>query len=329
MNASPTVLITGASGFVGSALVSRFVGKGIPVRAATRHATNLPAGAEAVHGGELNSSFDWLPILQGCDSIVHAAARVHIMRDSALDPLGEFRRVNVEGTLRLAQQAAQVGVRRFVFLSSIKVNGEGTAPGQPFKADDRPAPVDPYAISKYEAEQGLLALAAQTAMEVVIIRPVLVYGPGVKANLLSLMQWLHKGIPLPLGRTCNYRSLLAVDNLVDLVHASLNHPAAAQQVFLASDGEDLSTTQLLRRLGHELGRPARLIHVPPRVLEAGAAMLGKREMAQRLLGSLQVDLSKTCHLLNWRPPVSVDEGLRRAAQDFLRARTAARHLQLS
>lgn len=324
LSASPIVLVTGASGFVGSALVASFVGAGMSVRAAARQANTFPPGVEPVSGADLNSTFDWRAALRGCDAIVHAAARVHLMRDSALDPLGEFRRVNVSGTLRLAQQAAEVGVRRLVFLSSIKVNGESTAPGRPFTADDKPAPTDPYGISKYEAEQGLLALARQTAMEVVIIRPVLVYGPGVKANFLSLMKWLHRGIPLPLGRTRNYRSLVAMDNLIDLVHTCLQHPAAARQIFLASDGEDLSTTNLLCRLSYALGKPARLFSVPTTVLKAGAVLLGQREMAQRLLASLQVDVSKARHLLNWVPPITVDEGLRRAARGFLQARTAAR-----
>ncbi len=238
------------------------------------------------------------------------------MDDQAKDPLAEFRAVNVAGTLNLARQAVSAGVKRFVFISSIKVNGEGTASGKPYTADDTPMPVDPYGISKLEAEQGLQALSQETGMEVVIIRPVLVYGPGVKANFRSMMSWLRKGIPLPLGATGNKRSLVAVDNLVDLIATCIDHPAAANQTFLVSDGEDLSTTQLLQRMGKALGRPARLLPVPASLLQAGAAMLGKRAIAQRLCGSLQVDIGKTRELLGWAPPVSVDDALRKTARAF-------------
>ncbi len=207
--------------------------------------------------------------------------------------------------------------QRFVFISTIKVNGEGTPLGQPYTADDVPAPVDPYGVSKHEAELGLMRLAEETGMEVVIIRPVLVYGPGVKANFLSMMRWLHKGIPLPLGAIHNQRSLVALDNLVDLIVTCLHHPAAANQTFLVSDGEDLSTTALLRRTAAALGRPARLIPVPVRVLRTAAHLLGKADFAQRLYGSLQVDISKTRELLGWSPPVSVDDALHKTARHFL------------
>jgi len=239
------------------------------------------------------------------------------MHETANDPLAEFRKVNVDGTLNLARQAAAAGVRRFIFISSIKVNGEGSALGAPYLADAKPAPADPYGISKMEAEQGLRALAAETGMEVVIIRPVLVYGPGVKANFRSMMSWLNKGVPLPLGAIHNQRSLVALDNLVDLIVTCIDHPAAANQTFLVSDGEDLSTTELLRRMGAALGKPARLLPVPAFMLQAGAALLGKRDMAQRLCGSLQVDISKTRELLNWTPPVSVDQALAKTAAHFL------------
>lgn len=238
------------------------------------------------------------------------------MNDTADDPLVEFRKANVDGTLSLARQAAAAGVQRFIFISSIKVNGEGTELGYPYRADDTPAPQDPYGVSKMEAEQGLRALAAETGMEVVIIRPVLVYGPGVKANFRSMMSWLRKGIPLPLGATGNKRSLVAVDNLVDLIATCIDHPAAANQTFLVSDGEDLSTTQLLQRMGSALGRPARLLPVPASLLQAGAAMLGRRAIAQRLCGSLQVDICKTRERLAWAPPVSVDDALRKTARAF-------------
>jgi UDP-glucose 4-epimerase len=225
--------------------------------------------------------------------------------------------VNLEGTIALARQAVKFGVKRFIFISSIKVNGEETIIGKPFTADDEPAPRDPYGVSKAEAEQALLGLAATTGMEVVIIRPVLVYGPGVKANFRMLMKWLSKGIPLPLGLVRNKRSLVALDNLVDLIITCIDHPAAANQVFLVSDGEDLSTTELLQRVGKALGKSARLIPVPACLINIAAMLIGKREVSKRLLGSLQVDISKTCKLLDWAPPVSVDEALKRTTQSFL------------
>lgn len=268
--------------------------------------------------GDLEPSSDWSVALEEISTVVHCAARVHVMTDTAADPLTEFRRVNVQGTLNLARQAAAFGVQRFVFISSIKVNGEATKLDQPFTADDEPAPLDPYGISKMEAEQGLRKIAAETDMEVVIIRPPLVYGPGVKANFQAMMRWLARGIPLPLGAIHNRRSLVALDNLVDLIVTCVDHPAAANQTFLVSDGEDLSTTQLLQRMGEALGKPARLIPVPSVLLKLGAALVGKPAVAQRLCGSLQVDISKTRQLLGWTPPLSVDEGLKRAAEGYLR-----------
>jgi nucleoside-diphosphate-sugar epimerase len=239
------------------------------------------------------------------------------MKDTSTDPLTEFCKVNVAGTANLARQAAKAGVKRFVFLSSIKVNGEFTEAGQPFTADDVPALEDPYGLSKHEAEQLLRQIAAETGMEVVIIRPPLVYGPGVKANFESMMRWLARGVPLPLAAvTNNRRSLVALDNLVDLIVTCLNHSAAANQTFLVSDGEDLSTAQLLKRMGAALGHPARLFYVPPALLKLGATVLNKPGIYQRLCGSLQLDIAKTRQLLGWSPPVSVDEGLRRAAEGF-------------
>jgi UDP-glucose 4-epimerase len=249
--------------------------------------------------------------------VVHLAARVHVMHDSAADPLAEFRRVNVKGSLQLARQAAEAGVRRFVYVSSIKVNGEGTEAGRPFRADDAPQPHDPYGISKHEAEVGLHQLAAATGMELVVVRPPLVYGPGVRANFRSMMGWLKRGIPLPFGAIENRRSLVALDNLCDLLVTCTRHPAAAGQTFLAGDGDDVSTTQLLQRLGRALGHPARLVPLPPVVLRRLFGALGKAEIAQRLFSSLQVDISTTRDRLGWQPPIGLDEGLRRAAVAFL------------
>ena len=288
------------------------------VRAAVRRERSFFSDSvEQVVLGFLDADTAWREALAGMDAVVHAAARVHIMADASADPLAEFRRVNVAGTLNLARQAASMGVKRFVFLSSIKVNGESTQIGKPFCADDLPAPQDTYGISKLEAELGLMEISANTGMEVAIIRPPLVYGPGMRANFLSMMQWLHRGIPLPLGAIHNKRSLVALDNLVDLIITCLGHSAAVNQVFLAGDGEDISTTELLRRMGLALGKSARLVPISLSLLQFGAAVLGRRDMVQRLCGSLQVDISKARVLLGWNPPITVDEGLRRAAQGFL------------
>lgn len=305
--------MTGATGFVGSRLCERLINDGWQIRRALRRAGEQ----DGVVVGDLGPETDWSTALKDIDTVVHIAAHVRVMKETSADSLAEFRRVNVQGTLALAKQAAQVGVRRFFFISTIKVNGERTAPHQPFCADDVPAPQDAYGISKMEAEQGLRALATEIGMEVVVIRPTLVYGPGVKANFLNMMRWLYRGVPLPFGAIHNRRSLVALDNLVDLIVTCIDHPAAANQTFLVSDGEDLSTTELLRRMGFALGRPARLLPVPSWLLEAGANRLGKKSLSQRLCGSLQVDISKTRDLLNWTPPVSVDEALRKTAEDFL------------
>jgi len=303
---------------VGSEVLARLLAEECIVTAVVRNSSAVLNGR--VHKAvvpDLTEQVNWEQVVAGQDVIIHSAARVHVMNDLSANPLAEFRTVNVDGTLNLAQQAAAAGVKRFVFISSIKVNGEGTLRGNPYTAFDTPAPEDPYGISKMEAEQGLRLIADETGMEVVIIRPVLVYGPGVKANFLSMMRWVHKGIPLPLGAINNSRSLVSLDNLVDLIVTCIDHPAAANQTFLVSDGEDLSTTELLRRVGAALGKPARLLPVPPKLLEFGASLLGKKAVAQRLLGSLQVDISHTCSTLGWKPPVTVDEALAKTAAFYL------------
>lgn len=312
-------LVTGPSGFVGSALIRHLLAEpSRTVVAAYRHDPGAhDARVQIVTTGDLSPNSPWERALDGVDSVVHLAARVHVMRDTASDPLAEFRRMNVEATLHLAREAAAAGVRRFVYVSSIKVNGESTAPGRPFRADDTPQPVDPYGISKHEAEQALRELSRATGMELVVVRPPLVYGPGVRANFRSMMSWLRRGIPLPLGAIDNRRSLVALDNLCDLIVTCLRHPAAANQTFLAGDGEDVSTSELLRRLGHALGHPARLLPVPPGLLQAGFGLLGMGDVARRLCSSLQVDTEPARVLLGWRPPIGLDEGLRRAAAAFL------------
>ena len=307
------VLITGASGFVGRTLCVETVARGAAVRGISRSQGDLPKGVENVVIGDIDDSTDWGEMLNGCNAVIHLAARVHVMQEANADPLVEYRRVNVLGTLNLAQQAAKSGVRRFLFVSSIGVNGAATS-HKPFTSEDRAQPHSPYAQSKYEAELGLQDLAAKTGMEVVIIRPPLVYGPGAPGNFGSLMRWLRRGIPLPLGAIHNQRSLVSLDNLVDLIVTCLTHPAAANQTFLVSDGEDVSTTELLQRMGQAMNRPARLISVPAGFLTQAAALLGKRDMAQRLCGSLQVDIQKTRQLLGWNPPLTLDQGLKKAAE---------------
>ena len=322
------VLVTGANGFVGSRLCRLLMDCDYVVRAALRHSCphDHHAGQEQIAIGDIGSATQWDAALHDVDWVVHLAARVHVMDETAVDPLSEFRRVNVDGTLNLARQAAAAGVKRFIYLSSIKVNGEKTEEGRREKGDggrrrfcetDVPTPQDAYAVSKLEAEDGLQQIAKATGMEVVIIRPPLVYGPGVKANFLSMMRWLNRGIPLPFGAIYNKRSLVALDNLMDLIITCVEHPAAANQTFLAGDGEDLSTTELLRHMGRALSKPARLIPVPVKLLELGATLLGKRAIAQRLCDSLQVDISKARDLLGWKPVVTIDEALKKTAKAYL------------
>jgi nucleoside-diphosphate-sugar epimerase len=262
--------------------------------------------------GDIDVGTKWAQAVDGIDTVVHCAARVHVMRDLSGDPLAAFRCVNVDGTLNLARQAALAGVRRFVFISSVKVNGEGTPPGGAFSESDLPGPQDAYGQSKFEAEHGLRQLAVSTGMEVVIIRPPLVYGPGVKANFAALMRAVERGLPLPLGAVHNQRSLVALDNLVDLIVTCITSPQAANETFLVSDGHDLSTTDLVRRMAQAAGVASHLLPVPVWVLQASAALLGKREAVQRLCGNLRVDIGKARRLLGWTPPLNVDEGLRRA-----------------
>lgn len=318
MNTKKKILLTGATGFVGSALQHRIVAdKKYDLTIAVRREVAVPSTVRAVQVADLTTHTDWADALQGTDVVIHSAARVHVMNEISTDPLAEFRKVNVEGTLALARQAVAAGVKRFVFVSSIKVNGEGTTLGQAYTADDDANPSDPYGVSKYEAEQALLALAQETGLEVAIVRPVLVYGPGVKANFCSMMKWVQRGVPLPLGAIHNKRSLVALDNLVDLILTCATHPAAVNQVFLASDGHDLSTTQMLQQLGVALDKPARLLPIPMSWLNLAFTLLGKKSFNQRLCGSLQVDIAKNQQLLGWTPPVSVAEAMRKTAEAYL------------
>ncbi|GAA0841395.1 SDR family oxidoreductase [Marinobacter szutsaonensis] len=303
------ILVTGATGFVGSRLVNHLADTGFAVIAMSRKELKGPFKSIQVQSlsNHQFSEHEFADV----SAIIHCAARVHIMKESAGDPLAEFRAVNVDGTLNLARQAASAGVKRFVFISSIKVNGEQTHCGKPFTPDDAPSPEDAYGVSKFEAEHGLKELSAETGMEVVIIRPPLIYGPGVKGNFRSMATLIERGVPLPLGAIHNKRSMCALDNLVDLITACIDHPAAANQVFLAGDGEDLSTTELLHKVAKAKGKTAHLIPVPASILSICASLVGQKAVATRLLGSLQVDVTKARNLLGWEPPLSTAEGLRR------------------
>jgi nucleoside-diphosphate-sugar epimerase len=305
-------LVTGATGFVGAGLLARLARDGVKTLACVRgELVLLPGDVRVVPVSEINANTDWCQVLAGVKSVVHLAARVHVMHDTEADPLTAFRTVNVDCTLNLARQAADIGVKRFVFVSSVKVNGECTSLGQAYTEADVPNPQDPYGQSKHEAEQGLRLLSAETGMGVVIIRPPLVYGPSVKANFAALMRAVQRGWPLPLGMVHNQRSLVALDNLVDFIVTCITHPKAVNQTFLVSDGQDLSTTELVSGMAQAAGVPARLLPLPVWALQAGASLLGKRDAVQRLCGNLQVDISKARSLLGWVPPVSVEEGLRR------------------
>lgn len=315
MTAQTNILLTGATGFVGQALLTQLLERGeYKINAALRNTSSFDYCAAKIVGDFTNNT-NWSDALSDQQVVIHTAGRAHIMKDEVADSLAEFRRVNVDSTLNLARQAAASGVKRFIFLSSIKVNGEQTSICKPFTADDSPAPKDYYGISKLEAERGLQQIVNETGMEVVIIRPPLVYGPGVKGNFASLIKLVIKGLPLPLGGIYNQRSLVALDNLVDLIITCIDHPAAANQVFLAGDGQDLSTTELLRGVARAAGVPSRLVPIPNSLLILVAFFLGKIDLAQRLLGSLQVDIKKARDLLGWTPPLTVDEGLSRCFKD--------------
>jgi len=314
------VLVTGSSGFIGKALCAELLAQGWRVRVALRSSEERGgkrvAGPEYIVTGEISPGTVWENALKGMNVVVHLAARVHIMHDTASDPQAEFRMVNVAGTLNCARQAADAGVKRFIYLSSIKVNGETSS--KPFTEEDLPDPQDAYAVSKWEAEQCLHELAEQVGLEVVIIRSPLVYGPGVKANFKTMMQWLNRDMmPLPLANIRNRRSLVALDNLLDMIAICLDHPNAANQTFFVADGEDMSTTELLERMAMALGRPARLFSVSQNILETGLRFIGKGDVAQRLCCSLQVDIAKVSGLLGWAPPVSVNASLEKTARHFL------------
>ena len=303
------ILVTGASGFVGQHLVRSLKQQGVCVVGVGRKPITSDADMFFLVPDFANINA-WAEPLVGCTAVVHLAARVHVMQDKTVNPLAEFRKVNVDATLNLAKNAAQAGVKRFVFISSIKVNGERTEISRPFTEEAEVNPQDAYAVSKSEAERCLLQIAQQTGMEVVIIRPPLIYGAGVKANFASMMRVVKHGLPLPLGNIQNKRSFVHVGNLVSLIAKCIEHPKAANQVFFVSDGHDLSTTELLQACAKASGVKARLFSVPLRLIEMAAAILGKRGVMQRLCGNLQVDIGKARNLLDWEPPISVEDGLK-------------------
>lgn len=306
-------LVTGATGFVGTALCDTLATSGHEVVPAVRSKSNLP---HEVVVGNLNASTDWRSALTGCNAVVHLAARVHVMRDTAQDPLALYRATNTDATLNLARQAAQAGVKRFVYISSIKVNGEGR--DTPYRETDAAAPEDAYAISKWEAEQGLQRIAADTGLEVVILRPPLVYGPGVKANFLQLMRMVERGWPLPLGAIRNRRSLLYLGNFVEAIRVSVEHPAAAGQTFLVDDGPIVSTPELIRTVAKAMNRPARLIPVPVNLLQVAGWMMGRSAAVSRLTGSLYVDSQAIRSQLDWLPPYSMQAGLAQTVAAFFK-----------
>jgi len=296
------ILVTGATGFLGRALVERLAKDGYAVRAAVRiDRGGWPDGVRPVVVGDLSGSTDWSAALAGVDGVVHCAARAHVLKESAADPLAEFRRVNTDGAVALGRQAAKAGVRRLIFISSIGVNG-GETRGRPFAAADEPAPHSPYAVSKLEAEQGLAVVAAATGLEVVVIRPPLVTGPDPNGNLATLRSAIRRGLPLPFGLvTANRRDLVSLDVLCDLIETCIRHPAAAGHTFLVSDGAPVSTRRLLEDIGAMDGRTPRLLPVPPGLLSMLLGALGKTSLRSQLLGDLEVDIAATRDTLGWTP----------------------------
>jgi len=307
MQAAPKILLTGANGFIGSALARVLNPKHLNIVGRCL----IQSEYNAFFKLDISRTVDYSQALEGIDVVIHTAARVHIMDEKCSDPLTEFRKVNTDGTLNLAQQAADSGVKRFIFISSIKVNGETTFPGMPFRHDNLQAPEDAYALSKAEAEEGLKKIALASGMEVVIIRPPLVYGKGVKGNFAAMMSLVKRNIPLPLGAIRNKRSLVAIDNLISLIVTCINHPSAANQVFLVSDDSNLSTTELVEVMAGAIGRKVMLLPLPFRLINFVAKLTGKSNLVNRLFGSLEVDIQFTKDTLSWSPIISVQEAIKK------------------
>ena len=310
MRSKKIIVLTGSTGFVGSAIAAKVRCK--ELRLIGRCDPKIPNSIFCK--ATICKSFNYLPFLQNSNVVVHSAARVHVMKDLAKDPLAEFRAVNVEGTLNLAKQAAAAGVKRFIFLSSIKVNGERTEKSSIFRHNDIPKPEDSYGKSKWEAEKGLWEISKQTGLEVVIIRAPLVYGPGVKGNLERLIKIIKSRIPLPFSLIKNQRSLVGIDNLVDLIVHCIDDHKVSGNTFLVSDEEDISTPDLVRQIASSMGLSVRLFPIPLSLLKFFGFLLGKKTEIDRLVGSLRIDNSYTKEILNWTPPISVEEGIRRMIQ---------------
>lgn len=307
-------LITGANGFAGSPLVTELLRQGHAAQVAVRSTNSRIENLEVVSVGSIDGATDWVDALRSVEVVIHLAARVHMMKDAAVNPLEAFLAVNLHGTANLARQAAAAGVKRFVYVSSIKVNGEQTSVGKPFTESDHPQPQDPYAISKWQAEQALHTISQETGMEVVIVRPPLVYGPRVKANFLKLFELVDRGIPLPLGSVQNSRSLIYVGNLVDALITCATHSMAAGHIYLVSDGEDVSTPELIRAVADALQCPSRIFPLSIAFMRGAAKLVGKSAAVDRLTQSLVIDGSKIHNELGWQPPYTMRQGLQTTAE---------------
>lgn len=305
------ILLTGANGFAGQELLKYLVKmKQIKLSIAVRNEPQNSQGVTAIHKiNSIDGNTNWHHTLKKNHVVIHLAARVHIMKDQGINSLNKYRKVNVDGTINLARQSIEAGIKRFIYISSIKVNGESTTKEKPFYAEDKPEPQDAYAISKYEAEKELLKITSQSNMELVIIRPVAMYGENVKGNFLKLINWVSSGIPLPLASIENSRSFLSLDNFVDFIKICLKHPAANRQIFLLSDGQDISTPVLLQKVAELMGKKINLFHVSPSLLNFFAKLVGKKIIATRLCDNLQVDIKKNYNLLKWSPLFTTSQGL--------------------
>lgn len=314
------ILITGLNGFVGLPLSQHLTAVGHQIIGVVRShdsLTTVNPNIQLKAIGDIDEITDWQDCLGVVECVVHLANRAHVMDEQSSNPLAVYRKVNTAGTLHLARQAAAAGVKRFIFISSVKVNGESTFHGKALTSKDQHIPVDPYGLSKYEAELGLKLIAEQTGIEVVVIRPPLIYGPGVKANFLKMMRWVEKGIPLPLGAIQNHRSMLGLDNLINFIELCLTHPNAAGQTFLVSDDHDVSTTELLKEIAAAMDRPSRLLSIPQYYIENLLILLGQRHISERLCGSLQLDISLAKKCLAWKPPYTFKDQLKKTVLDYL------------
>jgi len=313
------VAVTGANGFIGTALTHKLCEKGYDVRGIVRskeRSLNRNSRLEIFAVGEINSDTNWNDALKGIDVVIHLASRVHKLNDASINPLAEYRRVNTDGTQRLAEISARAGVKRLIFISTIKVNGEKTA-GDAFTENHLAHPQDPYAISKWEAEQALHNISDATGLEIVILRLPLVYGQGVKANFLRLLDMVNKNIPLPLSMVNNKRSMIYIGNLVDAIIRCIEHPDAVNKTFLVSDGQDVSTPELIRMIAGAMGKKAKLFPCPLSLLKMIGKVAGKSDEIERLTGSLQIDTAKIRRELSWTPPFTMEQGLRKTADWFM------------